>query len=229
MELKSTQYAHMTDGDLFEFLKKRSDYDISFTGISKSCCVGVVDIVNSTAITAKLSSSKMCEYYSIFLNAMSKIVRSYQATIVKNIGDSLLYYFPNTRDGEDEFALVEVLDCGLRIIDAHKVINPILAESGLPPLDYRISADYGMVSIASQTSKTDSEDLFGPTVNLCSKLNGAANPNSMVIGGDLHQLVRSVKDYEFIPIGQYMNGLKLHYPAYQVRHTISRKWYGCIL
>ena len=182
MELKNTQYAHMTDVDLFEFLKKRSNSDISFTGVSKSCCVGVVDIVNSTAITAKLSNANMCEYYSIFLNAMSKIVKSYGATIVKNIGDSLLYYFPNTIDGEDKSALVEVLECGLRIMDSHKVMNLILAESGLPPLDYRISADYGMVSIASLTSKIDDEDMFGPTVNLCSKLNSAANPNSMVIG-----------------------------------------------
>jgi class 3 adenylate cyclase len=219
----------MTDVEIFEFLKKRSDYDISFTGVSKSCCVGVVDIVNSTAITAKLSSANMCEYYSIFLNTMSKIVRSYGATIVKNIGDSLLYYFPNTTDGEDDSALVEVLDCGLRIMDSHKIINLILAESGLPPLDYRISADYGMVSIASLTSKIDSEDMFGPTVNLCSKLNGTANPNSMVIGGDLHQLVRSLKSYEFTPIGQYMLGLKLNYPAYLVRRTRSRKWYSYVL
>ena len=229
MELKNTQYAHMTDEDLFEFLKKRSYCDISFTGVSKSCCVGVVDIVNSTAITAKLSSANMCEYYSIFLNAMSKIIRSYGATIVKNIGDSLLYYFPNTRDGEDESALVEVLECGLRIMDSHKVINLILAESGLPPLDYRISADYGMVSIASLNSKTDNEDMFGPTVNLCSKLNGAANPNSMVIGGDLHQLVRSVKSYEFTPIGHYVLGLKLNYPAYSVHRVRSRKWYSYVL
>ena len=229
MELNKIQYAHMTDGDLYEILKKRSDCDISFTGVSRSCCVGVVDIVNSTAITAKLSNVNMCEYYSIFLNAMSKIVRSYGATIVKNIGDSLLYYFPNTIDGEDEFALVEVLDCGLQIMDSHKVINQILDESGLPPLDYRISADYGMISIASSTSKTDTEDVFGPTVNLCSKLNSAANPNSMVIGGDLHQLVRSVKSYEFTTIGQYVLGLKLNYPAYLVRRATSRKWYTCIL
>lgn len=222
-------YARITDGELSEFLKKRSDRDISFTGVSKHCCVGVVDIVNSTAITAKLSNAHMCEYYSIFLNAMSKIVRSYGATVIKNLGDSLLYYFPNTRDGEDEFALAEVLDCGLRIMDSHKIINHILAESGLPPLDYRISADYGMVSIASLTSNTDSEDMFGPTVNLCSKLNGAANPNSMVIGGDLHQLVRGVKSYEFIPIGHYILGLKLNYPAYLVRRARSRKWYSCVL
>ena len=228
MELK-IPYAHITDGELSEFLKKRSDRDISFTGVSKSCCIGVVDIVNSTAITAKLSNAKMCEYYSIFLNAMSKIVRSYGATIVKNLGDSLLYYFPHTRDGENESALAEVLDCGLRIMNSHKMINQILTESSLPSLDYRISADYGMVSIASLTSNTDSEDMFGPTVNLCSKLNGAANPNSMVIGGDLHQLVRSLKSYEFIPIGHYLLGLKLNYPAYLVQRARSRKWYSYVL
>ena len=229
MTMEKTQSDHITDEELFGALKKRSDRDISFTGLSKSCCVGVVDIVNSTAITAKLSSVDMCEYYSIFLNAMSKIVRSYGATIVKNIGDSLLYYFPNTEDGYDECALAEVLDCGLRMMESHDMINLILGESGLPPLDYRISADYGMISIASSTSNPYTEDMFGPTVNLCSKLNGAANPNSLIIGGDLHQIVRNLKSYEFTTIGQCMLGLKLNYPAYSVRRVKSRKWYSYVV
>ena len=229
MSMEKIQSVHITDEELFRFLKKRSDRDVSFTGVSKSCCVGIVDIVNSTTITAKLSSVDMCEYYSVFLNAMSKIVRSYGATIVKNIGDSLLYYFPNTKDGNDGFALAEVLDCGLRIIESHEMINLILEESGLPPLDYRISADYGMISIASSTSSPNIEDMFGPTVNLCSKLNSAASPNSLVIGGDLHQIVRTLKNYEFTTMGQCMLGLKLNYPAYFVRRTKSRKWYSYVI
>jgi class 3 adenylate cyclase len=71
--------------------------------------------------------------------------------------------------------------------------------------------------------------MFGPTVNLCSKLNGAANPNSLVIGGDLHQIVRTMKSYEFTTIGQYMLGLKLNYPAYSVRRAESRKWYTYVI
>lgn len=228
MSVETPSKSRISSEELLEFLKNKSEHEISFTGVSKSCCVGVVDIVNSTAITAKLTNGSMCDYYSIFLNAMSKIVRSYNGSIVKNLGDSLLYYFPETADGDNKHAFVEVLDCGLRMIESHSVINLILAESNLPPLDFRVSSDYGVVSIASSPN-SQTEDMFGPTVNLCSKLNGAARPNWFVIGGDLHQIVRTIKNYEFTAVGEYMLGLKLNYPVYSVVSARSKRWYSYVI
>ena len=49
-------------------------------------------------------------------------------------------------------------------------LNVKLKEKGLPDLSYRISADYGKVEMAKSLTST-SEDLFGPVVNLCSKIN----------------------------------------------------------
>jgi len=58
-----------------------------------------VNAVNSTSTTAKLVNGKLCKYYSIFLNAMSLIIKEFGGEVVKNVGDSLLYYFPGTVDG----------------------------------------------------------------------------------------------------------------------------------
>ena len=201
--------------ELMSFLKTKLEHEISFTGTTRGYCVGVVDIVNSTAITSKLTNGKMCEYYSIFLNAMSKIAKTYDAVIIKNIGDCLLYYFPHTVDGVEEQAFSDVLDCSLEMIRCRCAINQIMSECKLPTLDFRVSADYGPVSIAS-SSRSETEDLFGPTVNLCSKINGAARPNSIIIGGDLHQIVRHFNQYDFGIIGECMLGLKLNYPTYSV-------------
>ena len=217
----SSQKNTIYNQELFSFLRNKSGYEITFTGTAKSCCVGIVDIVNSTAITTRLTNEKMCEYYSVFLNAMARILRRYNVTVVKNMGDSLLYYFPRTEDGIDKMALADVIECGLQMIDSHEVINMVLGEFNLPRLDYRISADYGMISIAT-CPRTDDQDVFGPTVNLCSKINGAAKPNSLVIGGDLHQIIKSLRDYEFDVIGEYMLGLKLNYPVYSVCHRIEK-------
>ena len=73
-------------------------------------------------------------------------------------------------------------------------VNPILnaklqKEDGLPNLSYRISADYGRVEVATSLTSA-SEDLFGPTVNLCAKINSKAEPNGMVIGNNLYQVTR---------------------------------------
>jgi len=50
------------------------------------------------------------------------------------------------------------------------------------PLSYRISADYGRVEVARSTT-SQSDDLFGPTMNICSKINSKAPSNGVAIGG----------------------------------------------
>ena len=46
-------------------------------------CVGIVDMVNSTKIVARLPPNKSSRYYEIFLNNMAKIVRQYNGKILK--------------------------------------------------------------------------------------------------------------------------------------------------
>jgi len=166
----------------------------------------------------------MCEYYTIFLNAISIIAREYDAVVVKNLGDSLLYYFPKTADGREKDAFSEVLECGLAMIESHYTINRLMSEYKLPPVDFRISYDYGTLSIA-HTSGLPVDDIFGPTVNMCSKIKIAARPNGLVIGGYLHQIVKSFKNFEFGFIGAYYLGLKHDYPVYSVSRSQPRKWF----
>lgn len=192
--------------------------EISFSDSQKSYCVGVVDIVDSTSITASLSHDKMCEYYGIFLNSMSKIAKEFGAVIVKNIGDSLLYYFPTTCDAEDPHSLHNVLECSISMIESNHDVNKLMYEYDLPPVSYRVSSDYGKIAIArSQNSVCD--DIFGPTVSICSKINEIAAPNSIVVGGDLYQVTRSFRDYKFHSLYGLSVGMRLDYPVY----SLSRK------
>ena len=124
---------------------------------------------------------------------MAAIIRDFNATIIKNTGDSLLCYFPKTSNNstDDISAFKEVFECGLIMVEASTIINTKIQEEGLSShLNYRISADYGKVEIAKSMTFT-SDDLFGPTVSLCAKINSMAPINGMVIGSDLYQTVRS--------------------------------------
>ena len=199
--------------------------EISFTGSSKNCCVSFIDIVDSTRITTTEinDAEKIRKYYSIFINTMAAIIRDFNATIVKNTGDSLLYYFPETSNNSADniSTLKEVFECGLTMVESSTVINTKIQEEGLPPLNYRISADYGRVEIAKSMTST-SDDLFGPTVSLCAKINSMAPVNRMVIGSDLYQITRSSpsfdNDYYFREIGEYpITELKYQqYPVYSI-------------
>jgi len=189
---------------------------ISFSGISEYCCVGIVDLVNSTNITARLPHEKVCTYYSIFLNTMSNFVKGFGAVPIKNIGDSLLYYFPRTSDSDNRHAFQEVLDCGMMMIDTRNVINEKMYENELPDLDYRISADYGCIMMADSMTSVN-KDVFGSPVNVCDKINSMALPNTMVIGSDLYQHVKNKQDYYFKEIRACTVGHKYKYPIYSVR------------
>ena len=196
--------------------------EISFTGSSQNCCISFIDIVDSTRITTTEinDAEKIRKYYSIFINTMAAIIRDFNATIIKNTGDSLLYYFPKTSNSADDIsAFKEVFECGLTMIEASPIINTKVQEEGLSSLNYRISANYGRVETARSMTST-SDDLFGPTVSLCAKINSMAAINGMVIGSDLYQMTRSSfdNDYYFSKIGRYqINEIKFQqYPVYSV-------------
>lgn len=177
-------------------------------------------MVNSTLVTAQFTNSDdIRKYYSIFINTMATIARNFEGMIIKNSGDSMIYYFPNTSEYNNECAFRNVLECCLTMIAANSVINEKLYEEGLPPLKYRVSADYGRMQIA-RSSVSLSDDLFGTTVNVCAKINKKADPNTMIIGGDLYLVLRSISplknDYNLKPIGDYSVGIKQSYPLYVV-------------
>lgn len=71
---------------------------------------------------------------------MAAIIRDFNATIIKNTGDSLLYYFPETSNNsaDDISAFKEVLECGLTMVEASPIINTKVQEEGLSDLNYRI-------------------------------------------------------------------------------------------
>ena len=183
--------------------------EIRFTGDSHSCCVCFIDIIDSTKITTIeiRDPEKMKRFYSMFINTMAAIARNFGANVVKNSGDSLIYYFPKTIESSDNMhAFKNVFECGLTMLSVNPIINTRLQkeDDGLPNLSYRISADYGRVEVATSLTST-SEDLFGSTVNLCAKINSKAEPNGMVIGHNLYQVTKNLcnDDYNFNKIDEY--------------------------
>ncbi|MGA9152728.1 MAG: hypothetical protein WBZ36_19295, partial [Candidatus Nitrosopolaris sp.] len=53
-----------------------------------------------------------------------------------------------------------------------------------------ISADYGRVEVA-KSATSQSDDLFGPTMNKCSKINSKAPTNGVAIGEGLYKVIET--------------------------------------
>ncbi len=193
-------------------------------------CLCFVDMVGSTTIVSNLHESlKIRQYYSIFLNSIAAIAKNFGARVVKNIGDALLLYFPFTLDRNDRIAFRDVMECLTAVIVARDFINAKLNYEGLPSISYRVSADYGKVEVAT-TVTSGLDDLFGPTVNVCAKINSMAEPNGIVIGKDLYDVLKhfSFDDFKFKEIGSWRLA-KIHrlYEVYSVvriqKETLYKK------
>lgn len=169
---------------------------------------------------------------------MSELAKRFNAEIIKNTGDCLILYYPKTSSMQDSSAFSDVVDCGIAMIESRCLINSRLYGEKLPPISYRISADYGKFEIGRLRNSPYPIDLFGTTMNICSKINSLASPNSMVIGSDLYEIFSSQsfpsdscghghhsrlhvcrhRQYCFEEIGEYSVGLKHSYPVYIVVH-----------
>ena len=176
-----------------DFASQRDN--IFFSEKSCTCCVGFVDMVDSTKITAGLTTRQMSKYYSLFINWVSGIIRGYSGKVVKNTGDGLLFYFTSLGDSTIK-TVRNCLDSAITLSILHRNVNYKFISESLPELNYRISLDYGEVSFA-QTVDSTTPDIFSTTVNLCAKINKVAEPNTVIIGGDLYRIARNLSDYDF--------------------------------
>jgi two-component system response regulator ChvI len=187
-------------------------------------------MIDSTEATFTINNQpdKIRRYYSIFINTMATIARNFGAEVIKNTGTSLIYYFPKTSNPSNLAAFKDVIECGITIMAANKVINMKLKEEALPSMHYKISADYGRVEVARSLSSPDTDDLFGSTMNVCAKINSMAPVNGMVIGSDLYYITKEFSltsffgtgdsQYYFKKIGEYPinSSFKYQYPVYSV-------------
>jgi two-component system, OmpR family, response regulator ChvI len=197
--------------------------EISFLSNSDSYCVCFIDMIDSTKIIAQIAvPDKVRKYYSIFLNSMSALIKKFGGCIIKNLGDSLVFYFPKTCDSANRSAFKDVIECGITMMAAFKVINLKMSQMQLPNVNYRISADYGS-SVIAKSANSQAYDLYGPTMNICAKINSKAPPNGMVIGNGLYEILSSFSsplffdDYCFKRIGEYLvDGLKQPYLLHSV-------------
>ena len=214
--------------------------EIAFLGKVQECCVCFIDMISSTKISSNLSAAQLSRYYEIFLNGIAYIAENFGAKIVKNAGDALIFYFGNLQQQQQPLSLADdnndnndnnsvkgtnkfknVLDCCLTMSAANSVLNAKMLSERLPPIQYRISADYGEVSIAKSTS-SQNEDLFGSAMNISAKINSKAQPNGFVIGQILFDMVNDMSEYTFVSVSEKLVLPNGDYNVYYVKEKEKR-------
>jgi CheY-like chemotaxis protein len=123
------------------------------------------------------------------------------------------------------------IECCFKSLDERYKINDELARQHLPPFNFRMSLDYGVLNLAlvGDYSQTD---LFGSTLNLCSKINSSSLsiPNEIIIGDNLYRFLKSfptgtaaaVNNYYFINNGEYKITETNRYLTYNIKRINNR-------
>ena len=204
-------------------MKNLSSKGIRFSGDSIKSCVGFIDLVDSTKNTITMDNLEhIRKYYSKFINSTSEVVKSYSGKVIKNIGDCILFYFPKTTDFKDTEVFREIIECGFKILDERYIVNQELSKEHLPPFNYRITIDYGVLDLAL-VGDYSQIDLFGSTINLCSKINSSSLsvPNEIIIGDNFYRILKSfptvINNYNFINNGEYKITESNKYSTYNIK------------
>ncbi|MEX0861914.1 HAMP domain-containing protein [Nitrosopumilus sp.] len=198
-----------------DVIKQQEDILLKFSQHEQNDCVGVIDMTDSTRISSRLSDADVSKMYEIFLNFMAKIVRKHNGIVVKNIGDALMFRFPNVDPNNSE-VMKNILECCFSMIESHDELKKELNAENIEALDYKISATYGSVKVAESTTSKIS-DIFGPTVNKCFKINSLCPKNSIVIGINLYEILKDFDEYEFTQFCSIEMKKKYGYSVFEVK------------
>ncbi len=212
---KKLQEAEITIKQKEEVIKQQEDILLKFSQHAQNDCVGVIDMKDSTKISAKLSDGDVTKLYEIFLNFMARIVQKYDGEVVKNIGDALMFRFPNT-DLNDSKVIKNILECCLCMIESHNDLKKQLEEEKMPELNYKISISYGSVKVAQSTTSTIN-DIFGSTVNRCFKINSLCPENGLIVDDNLYSAIKNFIDYDISQLFETEINKKYGYTIFQIK------------
>jgi class 3 adenylate cyclase len=124
----------------------------------------------------------MLRVLNLFMTEMIRIAEDYGGSVEKNTGDGLMAYF---EDAGDANSTKRALTCALTMSAANEaLISPILRATGVPPLEFRISMDYGPTTVAriGAAQRFNANVAIGSTANFAAKMLANLRPGEIGLG-----------------------------------------------
>jgi class 3 adenylate cyclase len=123
--------------------------------------------------------------FSLFFTEIIRIAEDYGGTVEKNTGDGLMVYFEDGGGEPPEDGCKRAVAAALTMLFVtENAINPILQNSQIEPVKFRIGIDHGGVTIAEvgAARRFRSRVAIGATANIASKVLDVAGLGEIVIG-----------------------------------------------
>jgi len=141
------------------------------------------DLVGSTALSARLDPEDLREVITAYQKCVDKTVRRFGGYVAKYMGDGVLVYFGYPIAHEDDAE--RAVGAGLELIAAVTALKAPVS------LQTRVGVATGLVVIGDLIGSGEAQErgIVGETPNLAARLQGIAEPNSVVIAESTHRLL----------------------------------------
>jgi class 3 adenylate cyclase/predicted ATPase len=148
------------------------------------------DLVGSTALSTRMDPEDLREVISAYQKCVAQTVQRFGGFVAKYMGDGVLVYFgyPQAHEDDSERAVRAALEL-------------IRAVSGLKSeaaLQTRVGIATGLVVVGDLIGSGEAQErgIVGETPNLAARLQGVAEPNTVVIAESTRKLIGNLFDLQ---------------------------------
>jgi predicted ATPase/class 3 adenylate cyclase len=188
-------------------------------GERRQLTVKFIDLVGSTTLSEQLDPEELRTVIQKYRATCATVIGRCEGYVAKYIGDGLLVYFGYPQAHEDDAQ--RAVRAGLGIVAALPQLNAELQSTlgahGCASLQVRIGIHTGLVVAGEMGTEDQPEPLaiVGETPNIAARVEGKAEPNTVVISQATHRLVQGL--FECKDLGpQALKGLSTPLSLYRV-------------
>jgi class 3 adenylate cyclase len=151
-----------------------------------------VDLVGSTALSARLDPEDMREIIGAYHRCCAEQITKVGGFVAKYMGDGVLAYFGYPQAHEDDAE--RAVRSALALIEA----VPTLEAGHNAVLSVRLGIATGLVVVGDLIGEGDAQErgVVGDTPNLAARLQGIAEPNTVVIADSTRRLLGNLFELE---------------------------------
>jgi class 3 adenylate cyclase len=148
------------------------------------------DLVGSTALSARMDPEDLREVIAAYQTCVAQVVQYFGGFVAKYMGDGVLVYFgyPQAHEDDAERAVL----AGLELIQA---VDGLKSST---PLQTRVGIATGLVVVGDRIGSGAAQEqaVVGETPNLAARLQGIAEPNTVVIADSPRKLLGNLFDLQ---------------------------------
>ena len=148
------------------------------------------DLVGSTALSARIDPEDLREVISAYQKCVAGTVERFGGFVAKYMGDGVLVYFGYPQAHEDDAE--RAVRAGLELIGAVSEIKPNVT------LQTRVGIATGLVVVGDLIGSGEAQErgIVGDTPNLAARMQGVAEPNTVVIAEGTRRLLGNLFELE---------------------------------